>query len=177
MIYTAIARDLAGWPLTATDKGYRLQLNEQLQVKIEVHSKRLFMASVLSSRFSCYGSFNQTQTDVCRIQVHQPGWLRRKPVEFRSRQSKGQAVAAHLNLFDNLRKTLGELDYRRIELTLDHQGWRCTIEPWAASEVVCRMPPIRRYLRLEKYQRMVLLSSLNMVSEAMQMMDVGTSSK
>lgn len=176
MILNAIARDLAGWPLTAIDKGYRLQLNEQLQVEIKIHSKRLFMASVLSSRFSCYGLFNQTRTDICRIEVHQPGWLRRKPVEFRSRHSKGQAVAAHLNLFDNLRNTLSELDYRRIELTLDHQGWRCTIEPWAASEVICRMPPIRRYLRLDKNQRMILLSTLNMVSEAMQMIDYGANS-
>ncbi|MCS5959803.1 DUF3156 family protein [Klebsiella pneumoniae subsp. pneumoniae] len=32
------------------------------------------------------------------------------------------------------------------------------IEPWAASEVVCKMPPLRRYLRLEAQQRMLLLS-------------------
>ncbi|MCL7868636.1 DUF3156 family protein, partial [Klebsiella pneumoniae] len=42
----------------------------------------------------------------------------------------------------------------------------CSIEPWAASEVVCKMPPLRRYLRLEAQQRMLLLSVLAMVNQA-----------
>jgi hypothetical protein len=33
---------------------------------------------------------------------------------------------------------LSELDYRRFSLTIDNQRWRCCIEPWAASEVVCK---------------------------------------
>ncbi|PLM76002.1 DUF3156 domain-containing protein, partial [Klebsiella pneumoniae] len=48
----------------------------------------------------------------------------------------------------------------------DSSGWRCSIEPWAASEVVCKMPPLRRYLRLEAQQRMLLLSVLAMVNQA-----------
>ncbi|MBR7437257.1 DUF3156 family protein, partial [Klebsiella pneumoniae] len=48
----------------------------------------------------------------------------------------------------------------------DGKGWRCSIEPWAVSEVVCTMPPLRRYLRLEAQQRMLLLSVLAMINQA-----------
>lgn len=51
-------------------------------------------------------------------------------------------------------------------MTFDDSGWRCGIEPWAASEVVCKMPPLRRYLRLEAQQRMLLLSVLAMINQA-----------
>ncbi|MBK0097437.1 DUF3156 family protein [Erwinia sp. S63] len=165
MILNAIARDLAGWPLTGINNGYYLQLNDQLQIEIKLHSKRLFMASVHSCRFSCSGM--HSSSEAYHIQIHQPGWLRRQAVEFRSRKMAGKAIAAHLNRFANLRQTLSELHYRRIELSFDTKGWHCTIEPWAASEVICRMPPLRRYLRLEKQQRMLLLSSLNMINEVL----------
>ncbi|EEA0163133.1 DUF3156 family protein, partial [Salmonella enterica subsp. enterica serovar Typhi] len=36
-----------------------------------------------------------------------------------------------------------------------------------ASEVVCKMPPLRRYLRLERHQRVLLLSVINMINQAM----------
>jgi hypothetical protein len=75
-------------------------------------------------------------------------------------------LARYLNRFPRLQQTLSELDYRRFSLTLDNQRWRCCIEPWAASEVVCKMPPLRRYLRLEKHQRMLLLSVMNMLHQA-----------
>lgn len=165
---TALARDLAGWPLSQDSDGFQLQLDKQQQVAIRLHTRRLFMASIISSRFSCRGAAAQTAS--FRIDVHQPGWLRRRPVQFRSRQPAGQATAAWLNGFTRLCETLGELDYRSIKLEVDPHGWYCVIEPWGASEVVCRMPPLRRYLRLEQAQRVLLLSSLKMIGDAFAML-------
>ncbi|EJU5353255.1 DUF3156 family protein, partial [Salmonella enterica] len=42
-----------------------------------------------------------------------------------------------------------------------------SIELWAASEVVCKMPPLRRYLRLERRQRILLLSVINMINQVL----------
>jgi len=161
---TALARDLAGWPLSQQNDGFQLQLDAKQQVMIGLRTRRLFMASIISSHFSCRGE--APLTTPCRIEVHQPGWLRRRPVRFRSRQPAGQMLAAWLNGFPQLRQTLAELDYRALSLTIDQHGWCCVIEPWAASEVICRMPPLRRYLRLEQTQRVLLLSSLKMLNEA-----------
>ncbi|MCD3127177.1 DUF3156 family protein, partial [Salmonella enterica subsp. enterica serovar Enteritidis] len=73
----------------------------------------------------------------------------------------------YLNCFPNLQQALSELDYRRFTLVLHHKEWYCGIELWAASEVVCKMPPLRRYLRLERHQRVLLLSVINMINQAM----------
>lgn len=73
----------------------------------------------------------------------------------------------YLNRFPNLQQALSELDYRRFTLVLHHKEWYCSIELWAASEVVCKMPPLRRYLRLERHQRVLLLSVINMINQAM----------
>lgn len=72
-----------------------------------------------------------------------------------------------LNSFATLRQTLAELDYRRFYLHLEKGRWSCEIEPLGASEVVCHLPPVRRYLRLLPQQRMLLLSVLSMLNEAM----------
>lgn len=44
----------------------------------------------------------------------------------------------YLNCFPNLQQALSELDYRRFTLVLHHKEWYCSIELWAASEVVCK---------------------------------------
>lgn len=165
---TALARDLAGWPLSQQNDGFHLQLDAKQQVMIQLRTRRLFMASIISSHFSCRGEAPHTTR--CRIEVLQPGWLRRRPVRFRSRQPAGQMLAAWLNGFPRLCETLTGLDYRSITLTVDAQQWSCVIEPWAASEVICRMPPLRRYLRLEQSQRVLLLSSLKMINDAFDML-------
>lgn len=164
MLRMRIAQDLAGWPLQDQPQGFQLQLDEQLAITVTLTSKRLFMAAIGSSQFHCMGRCSVS--DAGRIHIVQPGWWRRKPVQFRAKHAAGSDVAAHLNSYPNLCQTLGELEYRRIDLYVDQQGWRCMIEPWAASELVCRMPPVRRYLRLDAHQRMLLLSSMKMISEA-----------
>ncbi|MDI4702277.1 DUF3156 family protein, partial [Salmonella enterica subsp. enterica serovar Cerro] len=90
----------------------------------------------------------------------------RYPVIFTGSKSTAGLIS-YLNRFPNLQQALSELDYRRFTLVLHHKEWYCGIELWAASEVVCKMPPLRRYLRLERHQRVLLLSVINMINQAM----------
>lgn len=60
----------------------------------------------------------------------------------------------------DLRAALMPLDFRRCELLGGAEGWRLLIEPFGASEVVCLLPPLRRYIRLGNIQRLALLASM-----------------
>ncbi|MGK6283812.1 DUF3156 family protein, partial [Klebsiella pneumoniae] len=132
-------------------------------VTFSVRQKRLFMASIHSCEFVVEGPVTRPVRG--NIRAHQSGWWKRQPIRFIGGKGS-EELAGYLNGFPNLQQTLSELDYRRFSLTFDSSGWRCSIEPWAASEVVCKMPPLRRYLRLEAQQRMLLLSVLAMVNQA-----------
>lgn len=161
-----IKRDLGGWPTEIVrDSEMHLRLPASAGVILRVRRQRLFMARVESGEFAIAGAALPDAAG--RIVARQPGWISRQPVTFLTRRAPSLApLAAHLNRFSSLRQTLSELDYRRFELIVDAQGWRCAIEPWGASLVVCRLPPLRRYLRLEPHQRMLLLSTLSMIEAA-----------
>lgn len=171
-LMNAVQRDLAGWPSEKlSERSALLRLNDATAVTFSVRQKRLFMASIHSCEFVVEGPVTRPVSG--NIRAHQSGWWKRQPIRFIG--GKGSAeLAGYLNGFPNLQQTLSELDYRRFSLTFDSSGsltfdssgWRCSIEPWAASEVVCKMPPLRRYLRLEAQQRMLLLSVLAMVNQA-----------
>ncbi|BBV77724.1 hypothetical protein STW0522RAO56_37780 [Raoultella planticola] len=163
-LMNAVQRDLAGWDSEKlSERSAVLHLNATTDVTFSVRQKRLFMASIHSCEFVVEGPV--TRPAEGNIRAHQSGWLKRQPVTFRAAKPAAD-LARYLNLFPRLQQTLSELDYRRFSLTIDNQRWRCCIEPWAASEVVCKMPPLRRYLRLEKHQRMLLLSVMNMLHQA-----------
>ena len=155
-LMNAVQRDLAGWPSEKlSERSALLRLNDATAVTFSVRQKRLFMASIHSCEFVVEGPVTRPVRG--NIRAHQSGFIGGKD---------SAELACYLNGFPNLQQTLSELDYRRFSLTFDSSGWRCSIEPWAASEVVCKMPPLRRYLRLEAQQRMLLLSVLAMVNQA-----------
>ncbi|MEL0554516.1 uncharacterized protein DUF3156 [Raoultella sp. BIGb0399] len=163
-LMNAVQRDLAGWPgEKLSERSAVLHLNASTDVTVSVRQKRLFMASIHSCEFVVEGPVSRPAQG--KIRAHQSGWLKRQPVTFRGSKTAAE-LARYLNGFPRLQQTLSELDYRRFTFTLDDQRWRCCIEPWAASEVVCKMPPLRRYLRLEKQQRMLLLSVMSMMHQA-----------
>jgi hypothetical protein len=58
-----------------------------------------------------------------------------------------------------LRSAILPLDFRRCELLRGEQGWTVRIEHFGASEVVNRLPSMRRYIRLTAEQRQSLLAS------------------
>lgn len=165
----AVQRDLAGWPIEKlTEHSAVLHLGEESTVTFRLRQKRLFMASVHSCEFMVEGPVSQGFHGSIRAQ--QTGWIKRRPVTFIGKKGNNlEEIAHYLNQFPNLLKTLSELDYRRFTLSISESRWRCVIEPWAASEVICRLPPVRRYLRLEQQQRMLLLSVMKMTSQAMAM--------
>ncbi len=155
-LMNAVQRDLAGWPCEKlSERSALLRLNNATAVTFSVRQKRLFMASIHSCEFVVEGPVTRPVRG--KIRAHQSGWWKRQPIRFIGGKGS-EALAGYLNGFPNLQQTLSELDYRRFSLTFNGRGWRCSIEPWAASEVVCKMPPLRRYLRLEAQQRMLLLS-------------------
>ncbi|ALR75879.1 DUF3156 family protein [[Enterobacter] lignolyticus] len=173
-LLNAVSRDLAGWPTEKrSERSGVLRLSDSAEVTYSQRQKRLFMASIQSCEFSVEGPVNRPLQG--KIRAHQSGWFTRHPVTFvAGKRAAADAAAAWLNGFPNLQATLSELDYRRFSLMITDQKWCCTIEPWGASEVVCKLPPLRRYLRLEPQQRMLLLSVMNMVSQAMgQLMEAG----
>ena len=163
-LMNAVQRDLAGWPSEKlSERSALLRLNDATAVTFSVRQKRLFMASIHSCEFVVEGPVTRPARG--KIRAHQSGWLKRLPIRFIGSKESAE-LAGYLNGFPNLQQTLSELDYRRFSLTFDSSGWRCSIEPWAASEVVCKMPPLRRYLKLEAQQRMLLLSVLAMINQA-----------
>ncbi|WP_165699603.1 DUF3156 family protein [Chimaeribacter californicus] len=170
-----LSHDLGGWPVTAQGpQAMRLHLDEQLHITIMTRRRRLFMGEINSARFVAEGECCWQET--LKVQAHQPGWLQRRPVTFHapSSPSGAQPLLAFLAAYPVLAQTLGELDYRHFSLSLAAGRWRCEIEPYAASDVVCRLPPLRRYLRLPPRQRMLLLSVLRMVAQLMQVADRNT---
>lgn len=143
-----------------------LRLSPALTVSVTERQKRLFMASIQSCEFAIEGALAMPFRG--QLTARQPGWLKRQPVIFTAARSGNTApLARHFNRFPALRQTLSELDYRRFTFQIANGRWRCVIEPWAASEVFCRLPPLRRYLRLERHQRMLLLSVMQMINEAL----------
>lgn len=161
-----VRRDLGGWPTEPTGAGQlRLRLSDTASVTLDVCRQRLFMAHIERCEFAIAGGPPLPASG--RIEALQPGWFRRQPAVFRARRGDALApLARYLNGFQSLRQTLSELDYRRFQLIVNEEGWRCTLEPWGASLVVCRLPPLRRYIRLETHQRMLLLSALSMIAAA-----------
>lgn len=163
-LMNAVQRDLAGWPSEKlSERSALLRLNDATAVTFSVRQKRLFMASIHSCEFVVEGPV--TRPLAARSAPTNPAGGNASPIRFIGGKDSAE-LAGYLNGFPNLQQTLSELDYRRFSLTFDSSGWRCSIEPWAASEVVCKMPPLRRYLRLEAQQRMLLLSVLAMVNQA-----------
>ncbi|WP_324729552.1 DUF3156 family protein, partial [Pseudomonas chlororaphis] len=51
------------------------------------------------------------------------------------------------------------LDFKRLQLQRDEQGWLVRLEHFGASEVVNRLPGFRRYIRLSAEQRGALLAA------------------
>ena len=160
-----VRRDLGGWPTEITrNAGMRLRLSETAIITLRERRRKLFMAHIDGCEFSLSGCDLLNVSG--RIHARQKGWFRRKPVIFCARDAGLSALAGHLNGSASLRQTLSELDYSRFQLTFNEGTWHCTLQPWGASQVVCRLPPLQRYVSLVPRQRMLLLSVLSMINEA-----------
>lgn len=163
-----LSHDLAGWALSQPVPGMMaIELDERRTVTVTSRRKRLFMGQITHTLFRLEG--------VCALQervillARQPGWLKCQPVVFETREAGHDAgrLLQMVKRYPIIARTLGELDYRRFRFTLAHGHWRCEVEPFAASEVRLSIPPMRRYLRLNTRQRMLLLSLFQLLGQMM----------
>ncbi|MCO7518196.1 MULTISPECIES: DUF3156 family protein [unclassified Pseudomonas] len=78
-------------------------------------------------------------------------------------------------LFEALKARLGEvdamlmpLDFKRLVIDCGEGEWRVTLEHMGASEVVNRMPALRRYIPLDTEQRRLLWRAFDVLADTLQ---------
>ncbi|WP_409301425.1 DUF3156 family protein [Pseudomonas sp. KCJK8993] len=97
-----------------------------------------------------------------RISLRHTGAIRRQGLTARVRdgeQADWAPLIQRLCQDPQLLAELLPLDFKRLELHRDDQGWQVRLEHFGASEVVNRLPGMRRYIRLNAVQREALLDS------------------
>lgn len=97
-----------------------------------------------------------------RIDIRHTGAIRRQGVAAALKQGvKAQwaGLLQQLQSDPQLLAALLPLDFKRLQLQRDAQGWRVCLEHFGASEVVNRLPGFRRYIRLSNEQRAALLAA------------------
>lgn len=98
-----------------------------------------------------------------RIEIRHSGALTRTGLVCKQRQGEADELAtvqAALLGDEVLRQALMPLDFKRLSIARDADGWQVNLEHMAASEVVNRMPNFRRYIRLNDSQRDCLIAAL-----------------
>ncbi|ELX8379130.1 DUF3156 family protein [Providencia vermicola] len=138
----------------------------ELTVQVTERVKTLFMAFIVFSRFSVTGHCGEAIN--AQISVKTTGSLRRKHIHFVSKDEEGQKLISLLQQYPIISQTLAELDFNDCHLHIRNGVWSCEIEPFTASELVCRIPATRRYLRLTPEQRHRLLSVLQLFHQFME---------
>lgn len=149
----------------------RFSLPQGPVIEVAEQVQSLFLAHIVTHRFRLQGRTRFTEPLVLNIVTG--GWLRRNGVLYRSkaRHDGARQLIAALQKYPQIGQTLEQLDFRRATLTIKEGSWQLDIEHFAASEVVCRVPASRRYLRLEAEQRRLLLSSFLMIGQLMEKCD------
>ncbi|WP_124339369.1 DUF3156 family protein [Pseudomonas chlororaphis] len=97
-----------------------------------------------------------------RIDIRHTGAIRRQGVAAGLKQGAQEEWAGLLQQLHSdpqLLAALLPLDFKRLQLQRDEQGWLVRLEHFGASEVVNRLPGFRRYIRLGVEQRGALLAA------------------
>ncbi|WP_415261179.1 DUF3156 family protein [Pseudomonas chlororaphis] len=97
-----------------------------------------------------------------RIDIRHTGAIRRQGVAAGLKQGAQEEWAGLLQQLHSdpqLLAALLPLDFKRLQLQRDEQGWLVRLEHFGASEVVNRLPGFRRYIRLSVEQRGALLAA------------------
>ncbi|WP_336194290.1 DUF3156 family protein [Providencia stuartii] len=139
---------------------------DELTICVTERVKTLFMAFIVFSRFSVTGNCRQAIN--AQVTVKTSGNLRKKHIDFVSKDEQGQSLVSLLKQYPIITSTLEELDFNYCHLNIKHGVWHCEIEPFTASEMVSRIPATRRYLRLTSEQRHRLLSALQLIHQFME---------
>lgn len=98
-----------------------------------------------------------------RIRLRHGGFWRRRGIVVDLLDGDAAALAPlleRLRADADVRAALSPLDFKRCELHGGQDGWLLCLEPYGASEVACRLPPLRRYIGLRGVQGLAVLASL-----------------
>jgi hypothetical protein len=101
-------------------------------------------------------------TEPARLELQHTGAFKREGIRCLVQQGDRTELAALAQRIEQdavLLTAILPLDFRRCELIRGEQGWTVRIEHFGASEVVNRLPSMRRYIRLTAEQRQSLLAS------------------
>ena len=97
------------------------------------------------------------------IRIHNTGIVTRTGIACSVAAAQRQEVAAVTRQMEQdrtLEAALTRLAFRRCEITGSPGGWSVRIEPYGLSEVVNRMPPLRRYIGLGDGEAQALAAAL-----------------
>lgn len=159
-----LERDLSGLDYLGEEDGHRryaLPGSNWSVLVSEVVDSQLLLHTV-----SCCFSLQLAlagPAQPCRLAFSHRGSWRRSGIACRLLRGDAGELAAlrqRLEQDADLHTALMPLDFKRCELLGDAAGWRVEIEPFAASEVVGRFPPFRRYIRLTTTQKLAVLAAM-----------------
>ena len=114
-----------------------------LEFQVREHVEAHFMMYVVTTEFS-YRVPGSPPGDR-RVELRHRGNWRREGVEC-------VPAGSQLPIDRDLEQAMLPLDFTRFELIQDASGWLCRFTHYGASEVVYRVPPIRRYIRMSTAQ-------------------------
>ncbi|WP_199053466.1 DUF3156 family protein [Aquitalea sp. ASV15] len=159
-----LQRDLSGLDYLGEEGGcrrYALPGSNWSVLVSEVVDSQLLLHTV-SCRFSLQLPLAGPARP-CRLAFNHRGSWRRSGIACRLLRGDAEELAVlrqRLVQDADLHTALMPLDFKRCELLGDAAGWRVEIEPFAASEVVGRFPPFRRYIRLINTQKLAVLAAM-----------------
>ena len=159
-----LAQDLAGLDCLGEEAGlrhYRLpEADWSFSVREQVESQ--WLLHTVSCCF-CLSLSTIAPSMPSRLALQHLGSWQRSGFACVRRQGDVGELTALMRLLEqdpDLRTALMPLDFKRCELLGDADGWRLEIEHFAASEVVGRFPPFRRYIRLIRTQKLAMLACM-----------------
>ena len=133
---------------------WRFGLSERVESQFLLHT--------VSCRFVLPLPGMAPQTSCC-IQLQHVGNWRREGFACFVRLGDKDELASLVRQLENdadLHTALMPLDFKQCVLLAEAGAWRLEIEHFAASEVVGRFPPFRRYIRLIRTQQLAMLACM-----------------
>ncbi len=128
---------------TYREDGPRIEVRERTE-------SHLLMHLVMCEFILCVPAHGQGRL---RAELHHTGALRRSGVACR-RRGGDQAMFERLDArLAAVHAILMPLDFKRLTIDCQDGQWQVTLEHMGASEVVNRMPALRRYIPLDAEQR------------------------
>lgn len=155
-----LRRDLAGLECAVASPTRAQFSTGDLEFEVEERAQAQLLMHIVVCEFVL--RVPSQQTEAAKIVLRHTGAIRRQGVAARLSEGSVQAMApllARLHADAPLLAALLPLDFKRLELIRDAQGWQVRLEHFGASEVVNRLPGFRRYIRLTQEQRAALLAT------------------